>query len=624
MAEMHHASLATSRLRDSYSELPENVLDAIDDFLAHLAALGSDLTAKTRIEYLIERGDLDSALKFSSRIANVMVALNAKNDSSADPPVPAGSTPSRPANGPREFGLKPPLTAHIITICIMKGTLRPLLQHDLTYAATGFRFEELKVAVAANAEQFKLSREQHLTWAGRCRTLGIVALPWDAFQTYISTEFFRPGRMDAVQLARSIMQELEDAEPCIVVGNPRSDAERDAVYLSEAHWASLAQRLIQSGDADVATALCEALERVVGHTPPRVQAALIEGFASAQQFNRVRDCWTMYSNRPGASDAVVYRAYIDALFREGRSEDALDALERFAAEAAPDATSVFNVVLDWLVREARVDEAHAMLKRMEDTGPAPDTASYNAFLRGNTDYDAITGVLRAMDERDVPADAETAALLLAACHPTPDRAPAFALDRLKKAQPVDLAACEDILRRLTQLDDDAAFDAARALLARMRTYGGALAPTLDTYVTVLSGVERRTWHDSAAAGRHRLALMGGINWRRFPAEEWEAGIKHLIRACCVNPGPDAMQHAMGYYREYIRARGNTRPPDWIIWGTLMSELLRRKQYAEVAWMMDDIDKTDLSPSLQALLAEAERSVKGRKQSRATDEEKRDV
>ncbi|GJE87299.1 pentatricopeptide repeat-containing protein [Phanerochaete sordida] len=368
------------------------------------------------------------------------------------------------------------------------------------------------------------------------------------------------------------------------------------------------------------------MHKLSGRTPPLVQAAIIEGFASSKNFTRARAVWRAFVSTKTPPAAVVYRAYLKALFLEGSAADAMAEFKLFEKELRkrpahdsgddPGRTSVFNVVLEWLVGQRRIDDARTLLDRMKKKGPQPDVTSFNMLLkhyRETKDVRAISGVMQELVALGMHGDVYTASVLLPAVLSVRTDAVHLVLALLRQSRTVvDLDTYYTLMNHLVRADEDAGFEAAVAVLDYMEADEPEYAPTGRVLGAVLEGVERRVWSNPKLAEHYRRVIMAKMYRRNGKGVVIsERFTKKIILACCENPTSDGIHRAMVYYRKHMNLKKRTENSklDGSLWTTFLSQLIRRSEWACVDELVRDFHESGVvlpeSPIRNILLSLAQ-------------------
>ncbi|GJE92399.1 pentatricopeptide repeat domain-containing protein [Phanerochaete sordida] len=553
--------------------------------------MGYDEGVVALMDHHLERREPDSVLQIAFAARNAMdLRFTKLQNLRANA---AGSLVIRDL-GPTPREVTTQTWTHAIVACAMKKALHPLLKigavpigpSHAKFIAPSFDAPFMQY-LSSVASRYHLGAPDSflLNLPQRLKNLEQVAIPAPAFRRFVTRLERLPIRRHLLTIAQIVKTELLQADPLLIVDGADSVKARTHLrfVFTVDHWASLTIALARLGDENALETFCTSMHEIAGETPSLVKAALIEGYTSSHRFDKARAA-AQTSISKSTPEAAVYRAHIEALLAEASYKDTLKALNLFAAhhtcinqdpEASyegalkaldlfaahhtcinqdPEAVSVFNTVLDWLARQSRLDEAYALLSRMQERELRPDIASFNAILRHSHDSHTIQDVLHRMDKLGVAADAETAAILLVA-HLS---AGADALDLVRRALnktgtevrsalAVDDDAqdakwwtwwevtsgadrktlkaamraqrkrhnhrssiCNEILGRLLARDDDAGFNAAYILLTHMWANRHIVHPTLRSSSLLTPDMNCKKW-------RNAKELRKEVQTRRVPS-----------------------------------------------------------------------------------------------------------
>ncbi|EKM55361.1 uncharacterized protein PHACADRAFT_173472 [Phanerochaete carnosa HHB-10118-sp] len=205
----------------------------------------------------------------------------------------------------------------------------------------------------------------------------------------------------------------------------------------------------------------------------------------------------------------------------------------------------------------------------------------------NGDLRAISGTMQEMNALDIHADIYIASVLLPALHSARADAP-----QLSHGVIVDATTSITVLEHLVRSEDDAAFDAALAVIEHLEACTSELAPT------ALCGIERRVWRNPSLAARYRYVVIEKMKKHQHCSFGPTAQTIHIIKACCENSAPEAMRRAVVYYRTHKIPCG----PE--VWSKLMDQLIRRGKWKLADELADDLDVEQLSSGMRHLLDQA--------------------
>ena len=345
----------------------------------------------------------------------------------------------------------------------------------------------------------------------------------------------------------------------------------------------------------------EAISQLGVKTPTIVWATVIEGFTALKMFTRVRTAWNAFSSTKAALGpaAAVYRAYVSALFDEDRGKDALTVFESFHKQLHKESgsieglavVSVYNVALEWLVRQSCVSEARKILDRMKTSGPKPDTGSFNVFIQHAScakDLKMIADILREIRSIDLTGDLYTASVPLIALYPVRTDSTELIIALLRDSGTVlDIQAYNTLLDRLARSASDDAIATAVQLLDYMEAQTSRTSrPNELSYIGVLCGIERHMWNDPSLTARFRGVVIGKM---KDHSRKLTRSITTLnvIQAYLQHPGSEGVQKAMAYYDRYKQVR--TGKKIYVnVWCTLLCHRSRRQEWENADALASEI------------------------------------
>jgi hypothetical protein len=195
----------------------------------------------------------------------------------------------------------------------------------------------------------------------------------------------------------------------------------------------------------------------LGLNPPpmRFRAALIDSFAELGDQEEAICIWNELSSFVSTPDGEAYRAVVAALSAVGRDTDAmerfeeLDRLVRQGKLSIEDlnTVSVYNSVLQHLVKTSQSQEVDGFFQCMRVSGPTSDTTSYNIMLgyymaNGND----IGPMVQDMREPGILCDFDTFAIILPTYVPNQHNAILFVLAKMKQREMLTTsAACHELM-----------------------------------------------------------------------------------------------------------------------------------------------------------------------------------
>ena len=608
---LRQCSELISELDIQTKTLDSNTIQALDELAAYTVADGQGLRSRTR--HYLENNNPNAALRIVQMAYSYLQERNSWLSQ-----LQRKTTPDEYARITAVYGdagaFHYKCIGDAIAACAMNGSFRPMLGLGIYDKKLSAAMQPLMTYAASMVEELALHQTKFRRWVLRFFDLHRFALEPLTFAKYVTQIGASTSTAPLAHLAKSIVSELSEDEPCLTLDQKASaDAatasEYPLVVLRDENWAQLMLNLIRARRIADAERLWIDMTRLGAKIPMLVWAAVIEGFGALKMFGRVHAAWSTFcSTQPTpAAGAVVHRAYITALFDEGRPKDALAVFETFdkrirkelePAESAA-VVSVYNAVLEWLVQQSRVAEAQQIFEHMKASGSTrPDVESYNIFIQHasrSKDLKAVAGIIREMQALGMTGNVYTASVLLAAVYPMRTDAVELVLALLRQAGvQVDVKVCNSLLDHLVRSPSDEAIAAAVQLLDHMETSPDIRSDELS-YIRILCGIERRVWKDPSLAARYRRAIIEKMARQRRRLTR-SIATRNVIEACFERPGPEGVHRAMIYYRRYRQDRLRyNRQFEYTIWGHLLAKLALRREW-EIA---DELSK-EILESGQAL------------------------
>lgn len=204
--------------------------------------------------------------------------------------------------------------------------------------------------------------------------------------------------------------------------------ERGLVAPDTQVYAFIMGGFVNAGDGDRVISLYEELKENLGGGPILdgvVYGNLMKGYFLKGMEKEAMDCYeeVLGEGSNVRFGAVGYNMVLDALGRNGRLDDALKLFNRMCTEHDPPKTIAvnlgsFNVMVDAYCRAARFQDAIEVFGKMAEKRCAPDALSYNNlidWLGKNELIGDAEGLYAEMAERGVKPDEYTYVLLIESC-----------------------------------------------------------------------------------------------------------------------------------------------------------------------------------------------------------------
>ncbi|EKM57615.1 uncharacterized protein PHACADRAFT_251331 [Phanerochaete carnosa HHB-10118-sp] len=482
---------------------------------------------------------------------------------------------------------------HPLTICYfliahaMKDSITPVLKVFTQSSLVRTTYTEIKLSMPTIAGDLSL-RDKAVEFAGRANAARMCSIPLETLRKHVNRI---SGSRSLLHLCDDILGEcLRSDSRLFLKGSEPPGSDQFYVVMEEEHWAILIGGLTRARQFDAAKRIWDGVSKLVSPMPMCIWAAAIDGFASVSRFDRAQATWDALRSVEPTPGAVTYAAYLSSLFSEGRMQDAMalfDAFQKLVGKPShqvddPAVLSVYDIVLKWLLRQSQVDKARQILDRMKAKGPHPGATSFNTFLRHyaqKRDTKGIKAIFQEMSVSGVVADTYTVSVLLTALFPVRTDATqlVFALMRQNGTEVHHDGVCLPLLEHLSAAQDDDAFSAAIDVLSYMEADpSGKLRPTELAYLTVLCGIERRSWTDPSLARSFRKTVLDKLRASGRSLTTRSRAVQQVIEACLENPhGPSGARQAFAYYSMYRRRRYEVSPDVYL---ALLSRLRRRREW----------------------------------------------
>ncbi|GJE85166.1 hypothetical protein PsYK624_012440 [Phanerochaete sordida] len=331
--------------------------------------------------------------------------------------------------------------------------------------------------------------------------------------------------------------------------------------------------------------------------PTCVWVAAITAFTSIGRYDRAEATWNMLQGVVRWPGPEAYSAYIASLFGENRTKDALHLFDKFKGRVGkepypaedPSVLSVFHTVLDRLLRVDLTQPARAIFDRMATHGPRPTVETYNIFMRyfaKQRDLKSISATFAELSASGIAVDTSTAAVLLAALYPAREDAVALVFALLKQHHIVlDLDNSLTLLKHLTELARDDAFEAAIGVLEHLERDLQFTPPTELAYLVVLCAIERCAALHPARTRVLRAKMLRKMRASGRNPSRSATATMDLVKACLANPRKEAVQSAVLYYQKFSEYR-QTFSPELVI--IILHDLRRRGEWDIADTILKDL------------------------------------
>ncbi|CDO73514.1 hypothetical protein BN946_scf185013.g149 [Trametes cinnabarina] len=384
------------------------------------------------------------------------------------------------------------------------------------------------------------------------------------------------------------------------------------VLLPDFFWTSFIHSFLSCRRTDLAERLWDDMLRL--GVEPEIAAwnALLDGYSHMRLMNAVFKTWEVMRAQRVKPDALSYRALVSAHLTAGQYEEAMKALRTFERDYAQrnppmegsPVLAVYNSAIHGLLLASHEEEALAIKKKMEESGPKPDVVTYNTFLRyygRKGDLKTMAHILQQLEPAGVKADAYTFSTLLAAMLKVRADAAEIVINFMKKQGAVpDTTALTAILDHQLQERTPQGYKVAMELLAKMeRGEFGDAKPSAITYTSVLTAINRGNWLERSVVEEESKRIWDAMQRRNIQPNRTAYNV--LLKAALENREPEGLENAMRYYRDMARSRVHMSSDTWYI---LLKGLIDRKQWElakEVVQDMRDLKANKISGSLRTLI-----------------------
>jgi pentatricopeptide repeat protein len=302
-----------------------------------------------------------------------------------------------------------------------------------------------------------------------------------------------------------------------------------------------------------------------------------------------------------SKDLVSYTTMISALFRAKRSEDALrlwnEAQIKIARGELPrlgntpegevpsneahlggskSLVVLYNCVLHGLLISAKLEKAFALLKKMQCSGPQPDVATLNTFIRhysrkGN--MNVVASFLRLFEELRIRPDIFTFTSVLHACLqsgvPTPD-----AVLRVQAAMEAagvtpNIVMYSAIIDQTVRHGGRDNIDAGFEWLQVMEAHG--LKANEVTYTALLTALQKDRCLPREYVRQKTDEITQRMDKNGSPRNRVTFNV--LIKASLLSPGDLGLKNAVEHYRQMVASGIKANNDTWYI--LLHGALLRQ-------------------------------------------------
>ncbi|KAK2461674.1 hypothetical protein APHAL10511_006137 [Amanita phalloides] len=384
--------------------------------------------------------------------------------------------------------------------------------------------------------------------------------------------------------------------------HPTASRPTKKIVVNSVIWGSFLSGFMKCRRRDLASKLWDHMIGLGIKPDVALWTVLIDAYDSMQAVDDALASWNMMRTENIKPNALAYRAVISALFNGRKPDVAMRIFREYQREDQSIRSqdpehqlSVWNTVLNGLLRAHRVQEAKDLLRNMPKTGVTPDIVSYNTFLgyygrRGH--FRELADVVNDMADTNLAGDVFSfstilSALLKAGRTDAPDII--FKLMQKQGIEP-NVAAYTAIIDHQMRGDSKENVRAALLMLQRMEL-DRRIYPNEVTYTSLLAGL-----HRNQELSLDKIQELVKDVTQRMKERNIQLGLPAyhiLLKACLINSQPEGLQNAMGYYNEMISRRIPMVPTTWYI---LLAGLLHREEWKVADEVVKDMFKTGMQPA----------------------------
>jgi pentatricopeptide repeat protein len=141
-------------------------------------------------------------------------------------------------------------------------------------------------------------------------------------------------------------------------------------------------------DASDFDALATAFQQILASHPTIVPTVysyniLISALCQKPDLSAALDVIALMEKRGLTPDIISFKTLLNGFYNNDRFDDAEKVWDMIKERnVVPDAKIYYNAKLRGLVSQGRVEDAVALIERMQKEGPKPDPVSYNELIRG--------------------------------------------------------------------------------------------------------------------------------------------------------------------------------------------------------------------------------------------------
>ncbi|KAI0361294.1 hypothetical protein OH77DRAFT_413952 [Trametes cingulata] len=605
-------SVATFVQHHSLSKIPERGQRLLHDVALFCAAGGFTDGLKALMLAAIKDRQPQNALELYEQYVDLLKDKNAvlsseETEDSEDPDSEGesdGDAPPTPPSLVRDEILLAAIVAHT-----QMGSFADALQ---TYLKAGTRIAPTTLERFAPLLKFDQTlRTKVNLYARRLNTAALLARP-PTFMKHLTNLTRDNATISLERLYSTAIAGASEPEPWLAITPSQLSGTR-VVLLPDFFWTSFLKSFLACRERDLAVRVWDDMLKL--GVMPTIAAwnAVLDGYVNMQALDSTLTTWDMMHLAHVKPDALSYRALIAAFCTAGKIDEALERFRTFEREylknGVPEGQlsavlAVYNTTINHLLFVSREEDARAIKKKMEASGPKPDITTYNTFLRyygRKGELKTMAQVLQELEPAGVKADIYTFSTLLFSLLKARSDAGQIVLNFMtKQGVAPDTTALTAIINHQLEERTPQSLKNAMDLLSRMeRGEFGDAKPNAITYTSVLTAINRGNWLEKPVVEEHNKRIWEKMQSRDILPSRVTYNV--LLRASLANREPEGLENAMRYYRDMCRRRVHMSTDTWYI---LLNGLIGKKQWELAAEVVKDMRKyraNNITGSLRKLV-----------------------
>ncbi|KAF6766521.1 hypothetical protein DFP72DRAFT_838979 [Ephemerocybe angulata] len=332
------------------------------------------------------------------------------------------------------------------------------------------------------------------------------------------------------------------------------------VTMTDSTWAAFVSAFVRIDRPDLAHRIIEDLKTLKVRRGTATWTAHLSSYYRDNQVDSALHAWAEMEAEGVSTDPVLYQTLVALLFKAKDPRRALQMFSNFQEREkefdAVQVLSLYNAVVNGLLRNSLVPQAEQFVLMMESRGHTPDVVTYNTFLNHfgrRQDFKNLLKTINRMEEGRVQGDVYSFSTILTALLKAGRSDAVDVVLQCMKEQGVqaNVAVYSALIDNQLHKGEEVHWRAAMALLATMES-NDKLSPNNITYTTVLTHLHRRNRLPASLRESYRRDIMQRMRTRGIYLSLPDYHI--LMMACFQDPKQWNTDHALKYYRD-IKWRG---------------------------------------------------------------------